>query len=406
MKLEMKEASCFIKRGVIFIITPYFLECCILFLISGCISSSFPIREEKTSAYNVERRGKESFPVRYSEVEDINRLIQKLKNQNPRIQKQAMQALSEIGMPAVEPLIAVLKDKSNGDIHWDAAILLREIGAPAVDSLITLLKDGDEHIQVISGWILENIGAPAVAPLIALQKDENINVRKAAAAALAEIKDARAVVPLIVALKDKNGGIQWEAAKALGNIGAPAVEPLIAVLSDKNIDVRRPAVSALSKTKDMRAVEPLIVALADKDADVRTIAAEGLAEIKDSRAVEPLIATTKDEKEYVRKEAVRALAQIKDTRAVEFLIAVFKDKDLEAVAAAYPFFIRRGEAGTENTLIEAFNKYGTREMAGDFLNCGNIQLKEAACKWSDRHSLIIGSLNMKIVPKWGEGIKD
>ena len=78
-----------------------------------------------------------------------------------------------------------------------------------------------------------------------------------------------------------------------------------------------------------------------------------------------------------------------------------KDNNLEVVAGAYPFFIRRGEGGTEAVLIKALNKYGTKKMAEDFLNCGNYQLESAAFSWASRrgYTIIKGFGSPKFV--WG-----
>ena len=64
-------------------------------------------------------------------------------------------------------------------------------------------------------------------------------------------------------------------------------------------------------------------------------------------------------------------------------------EDLEIVAGAYGFFIRKGEANSEPILIMALNEYGFREMAQDFLNCGNNVLEEAATEWAEKHRYTI-----------------
>jgi HEAT repeat protein len=69
---------------------------------------------------------------------------------------------------------------------------------------------------------LVKIGAPAMEPLIAALKDKDSkdsDVCQAAAEALGEIKDPRAVEPLIAALKDEDSDVRrpppkrWEKSK-------------------------------------------------------------------------------------------------------------------------------------------------------------------------------------------------
>ena len=150
------------------------------------------------------------------------------------------------------------------------------------------------------------------------------------------------------------------------------MEPLLETLGDKESEVRAEAARSLGKINDPRAVEKLITALQDEKEEVRRTAAIALGKIKDPRAVEPLIASLKDEKAAtVRRRAAVALGEIQDPQAEAFLLAAFKNGNLEAVAGAHAFFIRRGEPGTETQLIKALQEYGYIRMAENFVRCGN-----------------------------------
>ena len=70
---------------------------------------------------------------------------------------------------------------------------------------------------------------------------------------------------------------------------------------------------------------------------------------------------------------------MKDARAVNIMLNALKDKQLDIIAKAYAFFIRRGIPGTENLLVESLHRYvGIPDEIEDFLNCGNSKLEEAA----------------------------
>jgi HEAT repeat protein len=180
------------------------------------------------------------------------------------IAKQQWDMCVEIGTPAVEPLIDALRDRDRdvrkraaealdklgwrpeqneaGATYWVVKQQLdkcTEIGAPAVEPLIDALKDPDVRSEAICalediGWQLEQneagatyliakqqwdrcveIGAPAVEPLIDALGDTSEYVRKSAAQALERIGDRRAAESLIATLKDSSYDVHLAAVEAL-----------------------------------------------------------------------------------------------------------------------------------------------------------------------------------------------
>ncbi len=290
-----------------------------------------------------------------------------------------------------------------GTVRSLAVSCLGKIKDPrAIEPLIADLTDAGPDLGFRAGAAsaLEMIGAPAVDRLIAALKDADTDVRDLAASALGNIKDPRAIEPLIRALKGRHGIYDFfpgSAASALVNIGTPAVEPLIAALRDADRDVRKLAVFALGNIGDPRAVEPIIAALKDGNTDFQNTAASALAEIG-APAVEPLIALLKDTDVNVRLSAASALGMIKDQRSFEALLAGLRESDLAMIAGAYPFFIQRGEQGSVGVLISALNAFGNEGMAKDYLNSGQPDLKEAASTWARAHHFFIQTFVEKVIP--------
>jgi len=175
--------------------------------------------------------------------------------------------------------------------------------------------------------------------------------RLAAARALGERKDPRGVAPLVSALKeDSNWGVRIAAEEALVKIGAPSAGPLVQILKD------------------------------DKDSFVRRRAARALKELSDTcdpRALKN--AAQQDIDRCVRRFVARALAAIKDPVVTEFLDDAMKKKNLEIISAAYAYYIRKGEPGSEEVLIEALHEGSyDKKLVFDFAYCGNEKLKQAA----------------------------
>ncbi len=278
------------------------------------------------------------------QIEDaraVEPLIAALEDVVRDVRRDAAQALGQLGeAAAVDPLIATLKDKDE-EVRPAAAEALDKLGWQPDQG-----QAGAQYWILRQEWDkCAAIGAPAVEPLIAALKDRVGEVRRDAAKALGQLGDTRAVEPLVAALKDSSWEVRHAAARALGQLGdARAVEPLLAALKDSSWEVRCVAAGVLGQIGDARAVEPLIAALKDSAGTVRHAAAETLGQIGDARAVEPLLAALKDSSWGVRRVAAKALGQLGDTRAVDPLIATLKDKDEEVRLAAAEALGQLGEA--------------------------------------------------------------
>ncbi len=228
---------------------------------------------------------------------NLQGLIHALRNKDPKIQYDAAEALGEIGdIQAIEPLVTALTQNELSGVRWKAAEALSKIGVPAVDALIGALRHSDD------------------------------DVRWKAAIALGEIGDQRAINPLISLLCDEDRFVKSRAAYALGLIGEPAVESLIFALREGDGNLRWGAAIALGKIRDPRAIDPLIRALADKYQNVRAESAMSLAAIG-KPALEPLLRFLRDSDRSIRIEVVTALGELKDTDAIRPLMQILDTAD-------------------------------------------------------------------------------
>lgn len=131
----------------------------------------------------------------------------------------------------VQGLIKSLSYQKRDNVRQAAAEALGKIGVPAVEPLIAALKD--RNMQKATTEALRKIGTPAVEPLIAALRNQEIDVCKAAAEVLGKIGDARAVEPLIVAFKGRSWQVQEAAAAALKDIGGPEAERVLEEREEK-----------------------------------------------------------------------------------------------------------------------------------------------------------------------------
>ena len=205
----------------------------------------------------------------------------------------AAEALSKIGNPAVEQLIATLQYPDD-DVRWKAAIALGEIGNPdAVEPLIQLLSDDDRFVRSRAAHALSMIGKAAIGPLIHALQNGDPGVRWGAALALGKTKNPLAVEPLILALADEEAMVRAEAAAALASIGTPALAPLLNFLKGSKGETRLEVMTALGELKNADAIEPLVQLLENADDDERQAIADAIDAIL-IPAVEPLVRRIRD----------------------------------------------------------------------------------------------------------------
>lgn len=156
----------------------------------------------------------------------VDPLTQALEDSDSAVRSTATQALGRIGKPGVESLIEALKSGDEG-VRMYAAKGLGEIkDTRAITPLIEALKIKTRWggAEGSAAQALTDIGEPAVEPLIQVLKDSDENVRLLTTITLGDIGDTRAVDPLIQTLKDSNKKVQRAAAKALKKIGSEKAE--------------------------------------------------------------------------------------------------------------------------------------------------------------------------------------
>lgn len=194
------------------------------------------------------------------DVRAVEQLVVALGDEDLWVRGRAAETLGKLGdARAVEPLVAALDDEEIF-VRETAAEALGKLGdARAAGPLFAALIGGRGDGRVIEA--LSTLGDPAVELVIAALRAVDVVARRWAAQALRELGDARAVVPLVAALGDEDGSVRSSAAQALGKLGdARAVVPLIAALRDEDTWVRTRAAEALGELGDVRAVGPLAAA--------------------------------------------------------------------------------------------------------------------------------------------------
>jgi HEAT repeat protein len=174
-----------------------------------------------------------------------------LRDDNPYICMVVIKLLGDIGDSlAVGHLIGVMKHFASWQFRYEAADALGKIKDPRiVGPLLEALNDRNKRVREAAAKSLKEVGEPAVEPLIASLREENQDVCFKAIVLLGEIGDTRAIEPLVGVLKNfELWAMRFEAARALGMIKDPrAIGPLTEALYDKDEYVREGAGGALKE---------------------------------------------------------------------------------------------------------------------------------------------------------------
>lgn len=158
---------------------------------------------------------------------------------------------------------------------------------------------------------IEAIGQPAVDYLLAALKDPEGAVRRFAAKLLGRIRDPRAIEPLGMALYDIHAEVGQAAAESLARFGEAGLRVLGEALRHPEAWLRQHAISGLTLTGDKRIVPVLIKMLNDPEREVVKLVIHSLGKLKDARALPALqaIAIQRADRELssLARDAIKAI---------------------------------------------------------------------------------------------------
>jgi len=314
------------------------------------------------------------------DARSIEPLVNALKDRDSYVRSHAATSLGRIGdARAVEPLINVLKDES-WSVRHEAASALEQIGDARAEVpllLYGLSKDSGAAVEALA-----EIGVSAVEPLINALKDEDRDMRANAAAALGYIGDEKALQPLIGALGDEDTTVRLKAVRALRLLNDPKAVPsltgLLKVEEEKH--VLKAVIFTLTEIGDVRAVQPLSKLVNDSlkkhdddAAEVCDSAIRALGEIGDAIATTALIRALSDGWRVERVgvlysdipvEAAKALGKLRSSEAVQPLIKALRARLMVRREAAEALG-KIGNTRAINPLIQAFRYGGSKDPASN-----------------------------------------
>lgn len=219
-------------------------------------------------------------------------LVEKLKDPQPDIRREAVLALGAIGEAAISAVPQIVAALDDENAQGAATFVLGQLGkipADAEQKIRANVKSSDKAISTISLWALarvhpedKDLRRQATEQIVECLKDKDAMVRVVAARALAALPPAPEItLPILEkALAGADATTVHHALDALASLGAMAVPRLVDVLA-KHKDLRVQVAYTLGQIGPAAApaTEALAKLVADEDMNLATEAALALGRI-------------------------------------------------------------------------------------------------------------------------------
>ncbi len=202
------------------------------------------------------------------------------------------------------------------------AVLTRpeDVSVPAELLVGAVLAESDPHVAGALRWALARAGGEGVAALAAVARSEDVDVRRRAVLAIAELPEGPPVTAALTdALGDPDATVRGHAALVLGRQGVAAAGPtLVGMVVEGSNDVEAAEVLG-TLSKDPERAERIATALADElaaptaDSGTRIRLTQALVELEGTAAREILRHLAHDEDRAVALVA-SALVGVRDER--------------------------------------------------------------------------------------------
>jgi HEAT repeat protein len=183
----------------------------------------------------------------------IEPLAKAMRDGDWQVREVAVEAMGQVGSPAVEMLLKLLRD---WEVRKCAILALGKIRDERVlDPLMLQLRNDEFKDDAINALV--ELGEPALPRLIAALRDKDENVRKSAVLALGRIKNGDAIDPLIEMLGNPDWFTRLTAAAALESIGDErGREAIKLLLKDPDMVVKMRVERILAKWKKQPVSQP------------------------------------------------------------------------------------------------------------------------------------------------------
>jgi len=321
-----------------------------------------------------------SFGTPTLSADEVPRLLDGLRSDDPYVRTSAAQALGELGTVAevaVPDLIRLFSDhrvgipgaasfpvpNANVSVSGEASRAIAKIGRSAIPHLVRTLASRNKDVRAVSAATLETIGSTAkqaVPALIVACDDLEPTVRCEAAGALGAIRgDVSGSLDKLGELlhNDADETVRLSAVNAIQSLGPQpksAVSTLVLAVEDKSPDVRAAVARALSEygADASSAVAPLIEMLSDSESrwEWHTPDSAGVVPVYEDvvASLLKIVAASPDQITFINT-ALAGHANVEVQAGAALILSRMNNKEQTALQAAAGI-LRRDEGGIEKSL--------------------------------------------------------
>lgn len=255
-------------------------------------------------------------------------LVLALNHDNPQLRANAITALGRMRDPrAIEPLVDMLMAESPSSVEKLKEALIA-FGSTALEPLVKVFENSssiDSQRRAVSvfsslGWQPTEGTAAIRYYLLKREFDRLAQMGEAAARQLAGW------------LVQPDAELAEAVVKALKAIGSPAVEPVLEILKIPDHEVQMQALNVLDGIADHRVIDPLLHYLESWQEDMLGKACLVLANLGDPRALEPILTRSHKIPAGFKAALIPALSTFKHPLAIEFFISIFEEREERIVS--------------------------------------------------------------------------
>ena len=269
-------------------------------------------------------------------TDDLDILVESLKDEHPGVQEAAARSLVRIGNDsAVHRLVSMLREPPG--VRNMALEVIGQLLPGGMPALLQALRSQDPEVRK---FIVDAFGTyndpRLITPLRPLLADPSPNVRAAAAEALGHLRAEEAVGEITKLLQDEQW-VAFSAISALANIGAgDAVESLVDVVRTGDLAVAYAALEAIASLDTDATTMPFLLELGDSvSRDLQPALVKTLVTLAERRStdvwsqldrdkwVQRLMETLQDEDPDVRCASMTALGLLGAPSSAEAILDMY-----------------------------------------------------------------------------------